>query len=139
MVHRVGHVLAEGDRVQIVAGNGREEPLALSGSAGLLGAMDGHLVDVVGRKGLGPIHVQEWRALEGPHGMQVWVGPVQRVGNQQIGIADRGSGEVVVVDRSTAIDLEQLIGHDVSVEGYVDGFSRVAVVYWRDLEPRAGR
>lgn len=132
-VHRVGYIDAGDGQVTVVGGTGRAEALVLLGDAAALKHMDGHLVDLHGRKGFGRIQVGRWRPIEGPHGMQVWVGSVQRLG-VQIGVADRETGELVLVDSRTASSLASHVGEDVAIEGYVEGYARVAVVDWTVLE-----
>lgn len=132
-VHRVGHVEATVDQVELIAGNGHAERLALLGDARPLARLDGHLVDLYGRKAFGAIQVGRWRAIEGPHGMQVWIGPVVRYG-AQLGITDAETGELVTVDARTAREFAGHLGEMVAIEGYVEGTAHVAVVDWTSLE-----
>jgi hypothetical protein len=128
-VHRVGLVEADAGRVRLVGADGRGERLVLLGDAAVLRGMEGHLVEVDGRKALGALQVEEFRALEGPHALPVWLGQVQRLG-AQIGIADRASGELMLVDDRAAAELAPHVGEWIAAEAYVDGFLHVVVQHW---------
>ena len=134
--HRVG-LLETGEPPPVLQSiEGREEKLLLLGEAARLRALDGYLVEIHGTKGLGRIKVSHWRALEGPHGLPVWVGPVQVLGIQ-VGIQDTGSGMLVFVDNATAREMERYAGDWVAAEGYIDGPQRVKVLHWLALEESA--
>jgi hypothetical protein len=132
-VHRVGWVESAVGPTVLVGADGRREKLMLVGSAAPVRGLDGYLVVVDGRKAVGSIQVQRWRALEGPAGYPVWAGPVQRLG-VQIGIQDYASGVLVFVDEASADAMADHVGEIVAAEGYVDGPQRVTVLSWRPLE-----
>lgn len=117
----------------LVSADGRRERLMLVGPATPVRELGGYLVVVDGRKVIGKIQVQQWRALEGPNGYAVWAGPVQRLG-VQIGIQDLASGVLVWVDDAAAEGMAAHTGEIVAAEGWVDGPQRVQVVAWRPLE-----
>jgi hypothetical protein len=133
-VHRVGMIEPQGDGVAVVSPDGKRERLLLLGDADALRHLAEHLVELDGRKGFGAITVLEWRALEGPHGMPVFLGPVQRLGIQ-IGIADVNSGQLLMVDAAAARELERWIGDRVAAEGYIDGPQQLEVLHWVLLDP----
>ncbi|MEQ1571514.1 MAG: hypothetical protein ABMA64_38155 [Myxococcota bacterium] len=138
-VHRVGLIAPadpeiERGGVELIATDGSREPLVLVGSATGLRQLDQHLVELDGRKGFGKIQVTAWRALEGPHGLAVYVGPVQRLG-VQIGIADPSTGQLLVVDERAARELSPWLGDPVAVEGWIDGPLHLQVVGWVVLDP----
>jgi hypothetical protein len=133
-VHRVGMIERDGSRVSLVTPDGGEERLVLLGDADALRGLKDHLVEVDGRKGFGKITVGSFRAVEGPHGLPVWLGPVQRLG-VQIGIADPESGELLVVDDRAAQQLQRWLGDRVAVEAYVDGPLHLHVMYWVLVDP----
>jgi hypothetical protein len=137
-VHRVGLLTAEDGPVVLQSLEGQQEKLLLVGDSTRLRQLDGHLVELDGRKGFGRIEVSTWRVLEGPHGLPVWVGPVQRLG-MQVGIEDMASQMLVFVDKISAQELRGLAGDWVAAEGYIDGPQQVQVLHWRALdEPLAG-
>ena len=108
---------------------GHEHRLLLDGPSRPIQALDGHLVEVEGRKVCRRVHVEEWRVLEGPHGLATWAGRVVAYG-VQIGIEDHESGAVYFVDDLAAEKLRPYLGEIVVVEGYVDGPHRIRVLYW---------
>jgi hypothetical protein len=137
-VHRVGLLSVEEGPVVLQSLEGQRERLLLVGDTTRLRQLDGHMVEIDGRKGLGRIEVSTWRALEGPHGLPVWAGPVQVLG-VQVGIEDEASQMLVLVDSATAREMRGLAGDWVAAEGYIDGPQRVVVLHWRALdEPLAG-
>lgn len=106
------------------------ERLALVGEApSRLAGLGDHLVEVTARRTGGRLAVTAFRVLEGPHGLPVWFGPVQVLGSQ-VGIADQGSGGLVLVDEASAEDLRSRSGAWVAAEGFVDGPQRIVVVAW---------
>jgi hypothetical protein len=134
-IHRVGTIEPEDGGIALVSLEGGHERLMLvAGGSEALRQLPHYLVEIDGRKGLGAIQVTRWRALEGPHGMAVYVGPVQRLG-VQVGIADAGSGQLLVVDEAAARELAAYLGDPVAVEAYVDGAYHLQVVGWVPLEP----
>jgi hypothetical protein len=133
VVHRVGHIEAADRSVQLVGGNGRAERLVLSAAASPLAALEGHLVDLQGYKALGAIRVGQWRVVEGPNGMAVWIGRVQP-SKKGVAVVDSTTGDVLAVDPRTASQLAPLVGERVAIEGYVEGYARVAVVSWVALD-----
>lgn len=137
-VHRVGLLETSEQPPVLQSIEGRRERLLLIGEATMLRALDGHLVEIHGTKGLGRIEVSRWRALEGPHGLPVWVGPVQVLG-LQVGIQDTDSQMLVFVDDATAREMERYAGDWVAAEGYIDGPQRVKVLHWLPLEKSAVR
>jgi hypothetical protein len=133
----VGFVESAEDQTILMEVDGDRHRLALGEGGSPVEHLDGHLVEIVGRKGLGGVRVDGWRALEGPHGLSVWVGPVQR-SNRDVGIQDPASG-LVWVDRDAARELAPFAGDLVAVEGYLQG-DRLVVQYWRPLvdQPSSG-
>jgi hypothetical protein len=132
-VHRVGLLSVEDGPVVLASLEGQRERLLLVGDDSRLRQLDGHLIELDGRKGLGRIEVSTWRALEGPHGLPVWVGPVQVLGIQ-VGIEDTASQMLVFVDQLAARDMREHVGDWVAAEGYIDGPQRVQVLHWRALD-----
>ena len=111
---------------------GRTRRLVLSGDALPLAFLHGEGVELDGVATLGRLRVTEWRITEGTHGLQVFVGPVERQG-VDVAVADRNSGSVVLVDESAANELAAHQGQPVLLEGFVEGAQRVRVVYYRIL------
>lgn len=137
-VRTVGFVEAAGDRVVLMEGDGERHKLAPTEGAAPLAHLDQHMVEIIGRRGLGGIRVVAWLAIEGPHGLPVWAGPVQRRG-RQVGIQDLGSGNLVWVDGETAPEMARFVGDLVAAEGYLEQ-NRLVVLHWRALvdEPSSG-
>lgn len=132
--HAVGWVETAAGRPEMTVGDGDRVRLGLVGGSAALKELDGYLVEVNGRRLLGKLQVVTWRAIEGPHGMPVWVGPVQRWG-VQIGVADEVTGDLVWVNASVAGRVGDQLGRRVVIEGYSIGRDDVQVVEWRPLEP----
>lgn len=103
---------------------GRARLAPLTEEARPLGALDGFLVEVDGRRALGRLRVTSLRVVEGPSGFPVWLGPVQVLG-LQVGVMDRYSGQLYWLDDPTARALRGRAGAEVAIEGYVDGPHRV--------------
>lgn len=138
-VHRVGLLDAADGPTALRSLEGEEERLLLLGDALMLRDLDNYMVEIDGRKGLGRIEVTNWRILEGPHSLPVWVGPVQVLG-LKVGIADSSSGMIVFVDSPAARAMMDSAGDWVAAEGYVEGPQQIRVLYWRPLgqdRPRA--
>ena len=130
--HRVGLVDTSGPSVALKSPDGSRERLLLTGEATALRYLGDHLVEIDGRKGLGRIEISSFRVIEGPHGLPVWVGPVQVLG-LKVSIADEASGMLVFVDSDAARAMSKLPGRWVAAEGYVDGPQQVVVLHWREL------
>ncbi|MEQ1503895.1 MAG: hypothetical protein ABMB14_16760 [Myxococcota bacterium] len=133
LVHRVGWVETADGPVELISADGDRERLLLLPAASAVRQLDGHLVEIDGRKGLRRIQVAGWRVVEGPHALPVWVGPIQRLG-VQIGVQDLSSGALVFVDAAAEDALGTHVGQLVAVEGYIDGPQRIQVQYWRLLD-----
>jgi hypothetical protein len=112
--------------------DGKEIALRLDEDSAPLGFLDGHSVDIEGRRFGGRVHVTSWTVLDGLHGMPVWVGQVMRAGSG-IGVDDRNSGVFHYVDEDAAVTLAPWIGRMVLVEGYIDGPHKIHATSWRPL------
>ncbi len=128
-VHLVGIVEPTAQGPVLETPRGEQHHLLLDAGSRPMAALDGHLVEVDGRKLPGGVRVEEWRIIEGPHGMTTWAGNVVAYG-VQIGIEDRNSGALYFVDDLAARALQPHLGEIVAVEGYVDGPHRIQVLYW---------
>ena len=133
-VHLNGFVrpLAEGSGTSLTTMEGVEYRLALGPDSQPLAFLDGHMVGIDGKKAGGRVHVTDWEVLEGLHGLQVWVGPVDILGIQ-VGLTDRATGSYFVLDEASWDVLAPFAGDTVLVEGWVEGAHRLKVVYYRVL------
>ncbi|MEZ4238145.1 MAG: hypothetical protein R3F59_18755 [Myxococcota bacterium] len=134
----VGFIETMDDRTILREADGDEVPLALDEAMAPVSHLGEHLVEVLGRRGLGRVRVEAWRALEGPHGFPVWVGPVQR-SDRRVGIANVSQQTVTWVDDDAAPELAPYMGDPVAAEGYLED-GRLHVVDWVPLVdgPRSG-
>jgi hypothetical protein len=135
MVHLHGMVLQEGGAPVLVESDGSRWKLVLGPESRVIAALDGHDLDVTGRRLAGRrVAVgDEWRVGDGRHGLPTWVGVLQLVG-VQLGVQDRNSGAFYLVDRDAEETLRPFVGRTVLVEGYVEGAHVVKVVYYRVLD-----
>src|SRR5688572_10797091 len=102
-VHTVGFVQVTDGTTALLLPDGREPTLALlDEEAEPLRHLDAWLLEIDGTRRLGSIRVKEWRAIEGPHGMAAWVGPIQSLGGDGVGLFDRNSNALYVLDDASA-------------------------------------
>jgi hypothetical protein len=95
----------------------------------LLVQLDGHLVALTGKKLGKRVRVDEWSIVTGLHGMNVWIGRLERQGNQ-LGLLDHNSKAFYVVSRDAREELAPFVGQDVLLEGYVQGAHEVSVLHY---------
>ena len=133
-IHLTGFVapLAECRGTGLTTLEGRVYKLVLGPDSAPLGFLGGHLVAIDGAQSGARVRVTEWEILEGLHGLQVWVGPIDILGIQ-VGLADRNTGSYFVLDEASWDVLAPFIGKTVLVEGWVEGAHRLKVVYYRVL------
>jgi hypothetical protein len=133
-VHATGFVEASEDQVRLL-GARRGTTIVLLGDAEPVRKLGGWLVEIDGQRRLdGAVRVRTWRALEGPHGVAAWVGPVQATGGD-VGIYDRASDVVYVLDEASAVKLRGLPGALVAAEAWVVGPHQLQVVELTILKP----
>jgi hypothetical protein len=134
-MHAVGYVIASDDEVELMYGDGRTTSLVLLDDAEPISKLDGWLVEIDGqRRADGGTRVRSWQAIEGPHGVTAWVGPVQTVGSG-VGIYDRRSDALYVLDDASAVRLRGLPGALVAAEAWVVGPQALHVVELTILQP----
>jgi len=113
---------------------GRRYRLLLTEESAPLRSVDGHSVELWGQRALGAIRVADYKVGEGPHALQVWVGPLRQMG-AQLGVEDRNTGAFYWLDQATQNALYDEAGGVVLVEGFVDGPHTLRVLHYRMLEP----
>lgn len=98
-----------------------------------LSRLDGHLLEVVGRRTGRTIRVSQYTVLEGTHGLAHWVGTIVR-NRGNLGLLDVEGSQFrpIVGDQLSA--LYENIGSLVILEGYIERAGEVRVVYYRILE-----
>ena len=135
-LHAVGYIESSDDGVELLHGNGRTTPLVLVGDeAEPVAKLDGWLLDMDGQRRIdGAMRVRSWRAIEGPHGVSAWVGPVQSFGSR-VGIYDRTSQAVYTVDEESSVRLRGLPGALVAAEAWVTGPQAIYVIHLVILDP----
>lgn len=135
-VHAVGFVESSGEGVHLLYGDGRTTPLVLlDDEAEPVAKLGGWLVEIDGHRRVdGGMRVRSWRAIEGPHGVGAWVGPVQSLGSG-VGIYDRTSQALYVLDEQSAARLRGLPGALVAAEAWVVGPHALYVVHLTILQP----
>jgi hypothetical protein len=126
--------LEEGSGTGLTTVEGERWALGLPPEAAPLAWLDGHLAEVEGTHVGHKVRVTDWKVLEGLHGLQVWVGPLDVMGIQ-VGIADRNTGSYFILDEASWDVLGPFAGRTALVEGYVEGAHRLKVVYYRVLSP----
>jgi hypothetical protein len=127
-----GHVEhPDGDTV-IVTEHGKSVRLTFNEETAPVARLDGDLIEVRGSKALGTLHVVDFVVIDGQHGLQVWVGPVQMSG-LSLGVADRNSDRWYPFDASSVPDLRARLGQMVIVEGWLTPDFHVHVAYTRVL------
>ena len=134
-VHVRGAVEQTPDGPLLTEPEGRARQLVLSGDSAPLAFLAGEGVEIDGVASFGRLRVTDWRVTEGTHGLQVFVGPIERRG-LDVAILDRNSGVPVLVDKSAADKLAIHHGQPVLAEGFVEGAQRVRVVYYRVLSSK---
>ena len=107
--------------------------LRLSPGSEPVGYLDGHIVEVEGRRVGRSVRVGRWSLVEGLSGMPVHVGVVQRVGSG-VGLVDRQTGERLALDPDASATLASWIGRVVLVEGYGTGPGQLTATAWRPLD-----
>jgi hypothetical protein len=129
-LHAVGYVASSGDAVELMHGDGRTTPLVLIGEgAEPVGRLDGWLLELDGQRRIdGGMRVRSWRALEGPHGVSAWVGPVQSYGSV-VGLYDERSQTLYGLDEASATRLRGMPGALVAVEAWVTGTHTLYVIH----------
>lgn len=131
-VHRKGLIENAGEVVYFLEQG--EKRTAIDGPAldlGL-GRLDGHLVEIWGKKGLGLLSVTGFRVIEGTHGLALWVGRVSAQGGR-IGIVDIEGSQFRPIVGPKESSLKAKYGCLVLLEGYIEGAGQVRVVYYRIL------
>ncbi len=126
--------------MEIRSSEGKTRVLELEGSSRPIRYLNGHLVELEGRLHRGAIAVEEWRVVEGLHGLSVWVGQLEeRQGG--LAIADLDSGATYSLDPGVTLDLKPWVGQVLLVEGYVESTLGIHVMYYRPLfdEGRSAR
>src|SRR5262245_36888253 len=96
--------------------------------------LDGWLLEIDGKRRVDGLRVQTWRAIEGPHGVSAWVGPVQSYGSV-VGIYDRTSEVVYGLDEQSAGRLRGMPGALVAAEAWVTGTHTLYVIDLVILDP----
>ena len=135
-VHTVGFVQVTDGTTSLLLPDGREPTLALlDEGAEPLRHLDAWLLEIDGTRRLQSIRVKEWRAIEGPHGMAAWVGHVQTLGGGKVGIHDRGSDALYVLDPASADRLRGVPGALVAAEAWVVGPQSLEVVHLAVIDP----
>ncbi len=135
-LHAVGYVESSGDDVSLMHGDGRTTPLVLIGDdEEPLAKLDGWLLEIDGQRRMdGGLRVRTWRAIEGPHGVAAWVGPVQSYGSV-VGIYDETSQVVYGLDEASAVRLRGMPGALVAAEAWVTGTHTLYVIDLVILDP----
>ena len=129
-IHTVGFVQVEDGNPALLLPDGREPALALlDREAEPVRHLDGWMVEIDGHRRLASIRVRNWRALEGPHGMAAWVGPVSLYG-KGVALLDRSSNALYLLDEKTAARLRGLPGALVAAEAWVVGPQSLEVVHY---------
>lgn len=131
-VHLRGAVTQSDAGPELTEPEGRVRGLILADDAQPLAYLDGEGVELDGVARFGRVRVTDWRITDGTHGLQVFVGPLERRG-VEVAVWDRNSGGVVLVDEAAAGALAAHSGQPVLIEGFVEGAQRVRVVYYRIL------
>jgi hypothetical protein len=135
-LHAVGYVASSDDTIELMHGDGRTTPLVLIGEdIEPIEKLDGWLLEMEGQRRIdGGFRVRTWRAIEGPHGVAAWVGPVQSYGTV-VGIYDERSQVVYGVDEASAARLRGLPGALVAAEAWVTGTHSLYVIHLVILDP----
>jgi hypothetical protein len=134
-VHAVGFVKVTDGTTALLLPDGREKTLALlDEESEPLHLLDGWMLELDGHQRVSSLRVRSWRAIEGPHGIAAWVGPVQTLGNG-VGILDRASNAVYRLDDASAAELKGLPGALVAAEAWVVGPQTLQVLHLTILDP----
>jgi hypothetical protein len=133
-VHHHGQLLREdGASTTLYISDGRKLRLVVGPESQPVNYLEGSTVEVWGAGVLGRVVVKDWNVLQGPHGMPVWIGLLERKG-VQLGLMDRNSDVFYFMDSTQEQGLHEAVSKTVMVEGYVDGPHRVRVLDYRVLE-----
>lgn len=133
-VYHQGQLLGEdGRRCRLYVQDGRELRLVTGPESAGLMYLAGSTVEVWGRKVVGGVVVSDWKVASGPHGMTTWVGTLERRGIQ-LGMLDRNSGVFYFIERRSSVVLNDFVGSQVMIEGYVEGPHVVRVLDYKVLE-----
>jgi hypothetical protein len=124
---------ARGEGVELRLLDGGAYVLRLSDGTEPLGYLDGHIVQVAGRRVGRKVKVERWSIVEGLSGMPVYVGIVRRQG-EGVALIDRQTGETWGLDPTASATLASWIGKVVLVEGYATGPSQLTTTAWRPLD-----
>ncbi len=116
---------------------GKNYQLLTDPSVSELAYLEGLIITVDGRRVFRKITVTDYTVREGLHGLQSWVGVLEKRGIQ-IGLQDRNSGSFFFVTRDSVSTLEPFVGKPVLLEGYVEGAHEVTVMYYRPLFREGG-
>jgi hypothetical protein len=135
-LHAVGYVASSEDAIELLHADGRTTPLVLIGEeAEPIEKLDGWLLELDGQRRIdGGLRVRSWRAIEGPHGVSAWVGPVQSYGSV-VGVYDVQSDTVYGLDEASASRLRGMPGAKVAVEAWVTGTHTLYVIHLVILDP----
>lgn len=106
--------------------------LSLDADSDPLRFLDGHFTEVDGLRTGKRVRVEEWRIIEGVHGMPVFVGKLSRQ-PPLLGMDDHTTGSYIRLDEKASKTLEEHVGDVVLVEGYIEGANLVKVVYFKVL------
>ena len=131
-VHKKGLIENAGETIYFVEqGNKRTAVVGPALNLGL-GRLDGHLVELWGKKGLRALNITGYRVLEGPHGLALWVGRVVTK-EGRVGIIDIEGSQFRPIVGPKESSLKGKYGCLVLLEGYIEGAGQVRVVYYRIL------
>ncbi len=132
---QTGLVSVEDQGIKLALQHGGQLRVASVGAGVELASLEGHLVEVTGRRAFGRVTVQRWTVRAGLHDMNAWVGTLARRG-AQLGIDDRNTGLWYFIDRADEGALMPLVGRLVVVEGVVVGPHVIEVRDVRVIAPR---
>lgn len=114
------------------ASTGQRWRLVPSEEDRILKHLDGQIVTVEGRRVFKNLTVKRFSIPAGVHGMSVWFGTLERRG-VQLGLQDRNNGGFYLLQPGYPDAIEDAVGAQVLVEGYIDGPHRIRVLHHRIL------
>lgn len=130
---RVGLVEVEGPRVDLVAYDGRRQPLVLEGDHAVVRGLVGCTVEVTGTLTPLGVVVRDWKVKDAGDGSGGFVGTLRAYGARVL-IDDRNTGTTLALDELGAAQLRAFDGRPVLLVGAVVGPGIVSVVLWRLLD-----
>lgn len=127
-----GVVRAEADVVHLDTISGQDYRLRLGADAALFSGLSGNSVALVGTRLGSRIWVRHWRVVTGADGSTPYLGRLERHGANLI-LLDRNTGRRFTFDAESLSDLEQAIGAQILLRGFVVAPHVLHVIDWEIL------